>query len=414
MASTEHKDLAAFIKSVHSNLRKESQIYGPEAAWRRHVAESETLQKYAKAMQKLATKHWAENVADPKKNTKCRIDWVKSQCWEYFFRGGTELFWDREVNINRKIANDQRISGISTYQEYSDSENGKTGLSNERKKLISEDGLICSNSKLTSVDDKDTPDRKQSLNEHSTMKQNAKFEKSIENNLQISNNERDSSTAQVLHREGSKVKLLDVGSCYNPFADVNFFDVTAIDLAPSCEGVLQCDFLRMQIGQENIYSADKQRVEQLTVESFDTIVFCLLLEYLPSPEQRYACCQKAYNLLKSGGLLLIITPDSKHVGANARFMKSWRYVLSSLGFMRTKYEKLPHAHCLAFRKCFYKRVATRWASLQKFSQDDELFHSDTKIFIPQDFTTWIREETVECVSGDKKADVNFYNELPYA
>ncbi|XP_046627771.1 S-adenosylmethionine sensor upstream of mTORC1 [Neodiprion virginianus] len=404
MASTEHKDLAAFIKSVHSNLRKESQIYGPETAWRRHVAESDTLQKYAEAMQKLATKHWAENVADPKKNTKCRIDWVKSQCWEYFFRGGIELFWDREVNINRKITNDQSHSGISTYQEWSDSENSTSGLS---------DGLICSNSELTPVDDKDTPDLKKSLNKHCSMKPSTKFEKSTENNLQISNNEHDSSIVQASHREDCKVKLLDVGSCYNPFGGVNFFDVTAIDLAPSCDGVLQCDFLSMQIGQEDVFSANKQQVEQLTVGSFDTVVFCLLLEYLPSPEQRYACCKKAYNLLKSGGLLLIITPDSKHVGANARFMKSWRYVLSNLGFMRAKYEKLPHAHCLAFRKCFYKRVATRWASLQKFSKDDELFHSDTNIFIPQDFTTWTREDTVECVSGDKKADVNFYNELPY-
>lgn len=44
MASNEHKDLAAFIKSIHSNLRQESHIYGPDEAWKRHVAESDRLQ----------------------------------------------------------------------------------------------------------------------------------------------------------------------------------------------------------------------------------------------------------------------------------------------------------------------------------------------------------------------------------
>lgn len=414
MASTEHKDLAAFIKSTHSNLRKESLIYGPDEAWKRHLAESETLQKYAESMRKLATKHWAENVADPNKNTKCRIDWVKSQCLEYFFRGGTELYWDRELNIKKKMTSNQSVDRILTYQENSDTEilDNKQGPINETVEPVSQDILICADEAFAHGK-QDTVVKKDSRDGNGSANNTKRFKTSRKNKFLKSIGGNQSSIAQPLNIETSKVKLLDVGSCYNPFGHVKYFDVTAIDLAPSCEEVLKCDFLSLQVGSENIFSENNKQVSQLTTDSFDTIVFCLLLEYLPSPEQRYACCEKAYNLLKNGGLLLIITPDSKHVGANAKFMKSWRHVLSHLGFMRIKYEKLPHAHCLAFRKCFYKEVATRWASLQKFSKDDQLFRSETKMFIPQDFTAGIKEETVDSGTDDKNTAVNLYNELPY-
>ncbi|XP_012259101.2 S-adenosylmethionine sensor upstream of mTORC1 isoform X1 [Athalia rosae] len=415
MASTEHKDLAAFIKGIHSNLRRESQIYGPEEAWKRHLAESDTLQKYAESMHKLATKHWAENVADPTKNTKCRIDWVKSQCLEYFFKGGTEVYWDREINIKHKIATNQSVDGILTYQEHSDSEiiNHEQAPSDKTGQPISGSKLICSDHEST--EDKESDIRKESHdgNSSATSCCSKKFKTSRNTKFVQSNDGDMLDLIKSLDIETSKVKLLDVGSCYNPFGHVKYFEVTAIDLAPSCEEVLQCDFLSLQVGSNDVFSENRKQVVQLTTNSFDTIVFCLLLEYLPSPEQRYACCKKAYNLLKNGGLLLIITPDSKHVGANARFMKSWRHVMSNLGFMRIKYEKLPHAHCLAFRKCFYKEVATRWARLQKFTKDDELFRSETKIFIPQDFTAGIRDDNIDALSDDKITGVDVYNELPY-
>lgn len=367
------------------------------------------LQKYAESMYKLATKHWAENVADPNKNTRCRIDWVRSQCAEYFFRGGIQLYWDRELNIKQKVASCQGADRISTYQDYSDNEildNSKTEGTNksEISPSISEDRVIFKDQE---------GDEKESIAGNSSTNTSRRSKTSSRNKLMKSIGGDASNVSQPLDVETCKVKLLDVGSCYNPFRNVEIFDVTAIDLAPSCDEVLQCDFLSLQVGSENIFSENEKQVVQLTAVSFDTIVFCLLLEYLPSPEQRYACCEKAYDLLKNGGLLLIITPDSKHVGANAKFMKSWRHVLSHLGFMRIKYEKLPHAHCLAFRKCFYKEVAIRWASLQKFSTEDQLFRYKNKIFIPQDFTTVVKDETVDTVTDDKNTSVNLYNELPY-
>lgn len=184
-----------------------------------------------------------------------------------------------------------------------------------------------------------------------------------------------------------KINLLDVGSCYNPFDDDDNFEVTPIDLVPYSNKVYQCDFLNVDLGQEKITGDNDEKIIQLKVSSFDVVVFSLLLEYFPSPDQRFNCCQKAYDVLKSGGILIIITPDSKHVNANANIMKSWRFVLSKMGFMRICYEKLEHIHCITYRKCFDKKVASRWADMQIIQKDNHLFKSTNKIFIPQDFNS---------------------------
>lgn len=212
-----------------------------------------------------------------------------------------------------------------------------------------------------------------------------------------------------------RISLLDVGSCYNPLGAEDAFDVTAIDLTAAAGGVLRCDFLNVAIGAERILSRDAQQIRQLAANSFDAVVFSLLLEYMPCPRQRYVCCRNAYDVLRSGGLLVIVSPDSKHVGANAKLMRSWRYALSKLGFMRIAYEKLRHVHCLAFRKCARKGVATRWADLQHFSEDDGRYVSETEIFIPQDFQDIRFEGKRE--SGEDEYDetdlASSFSELPF-
>lgn len=212
-----------------------------------------------------------------------------------------------------------------------------------------------------------------------------------------------------------KISLLDVGSCYNPLGDEDVFDVTAIDLTPATNTVLRCDFLNVTIGEEEILSQDKRELCQLAVNSFNVVVFSLLLEYLPCPKQRYICCKNAYYVLKSGGVLIIVSPDSKHIGANAKLMKSWRYTLSKLGFMRIKYEKLRHIHCLMLMKCACKNVATRWAELQSFSKNSNKYISDNKIFIPQDFQSVSsdeKQENTKC-EHDESDLMNTFSELPF-
>lgn len=182
-----------------------------------------------------------------------------------------------------------------------------------------------------------------------------------------------------------KIRLLDVGSCYNPFNKFDEFEVTAIDIAPAVDDVIECDFLNVEVnaGPDDADTRSTEHGNKLTAlreNTYDVIVFSLLLEYMPASEQRICCCEKAYRLLKNEGILIIITPDSKHVGANAKLMKTWRYALALMGFSRVKYEKLEHITCMVFRKCVSDEIGKRWARLHREP------YMDYKIEIPQDFT----------------------------
>ena len=115
------------------------------------------------------------------------------------------------------------------------------------------------------------------------------------------------------------LRVLDVGSCYNPFQKFPRFDVTAVDIAPASNGVKQCDFLNVKILDKSMSLTNScGKICELTAASFHVVIFSLLLEYLPSSKQRYLCCSKASQLLAPGGILCIITPDSKHATANAQ------------------------------------------------------------------------------------------------
>ncbi|KAL0105294.1 hypothetical protein PUN28_016740 [Cardiocondyla obscurior] len=346
MATEEHKRLADTVKGIHALLRTECQKYGPEVAWRRHLARNDVLQEYAASMQKLAVKCWASNNADLQTRTYCRMEWIKAQCKQYFLHGGKEKYDKREKDINAKIIFSSAKSSCEEQTSHEDeSRYSKIGMQDFSERRIS---------------------------------------------------------------------VLDVGSCYNPLSTDDAFNVTAIDLIPTEDGVHQCDFLNVAVAKEIILSQNTREIRQLPMDFFDSVVFSLFLEYLPCPEQRYISCKKAYDVLKSGGILIIVSPDSKHVGANARLMKSWRYALSQMGFMRIKYEKLRHLHCLAFRKCVRKDVAVRWSQLQHFSEADRKYISVTKIFIPQDFQAAdLSKEKRECIEYEKTDLAGTFSELPF-
>ena len=89
----------------------------------------------------------------------------------------------------------------------------------------------------------------------------------------------------VIEKVGCKIKLLDVGSCYNPFKTYTMFEVTALDIAPASDDVYKCDFLNIQFGSTFISSDNT--CTQLENEGFDIVVFSLVLEYLPSSNQRF-------------------------------------------------------------------------------------------------------------------------------
>lgn len=206
-----------------------------------------------------------------------------------------------------------------------------------------------------------------------------------------------------------KIKLLDVGSCYNPFKEISFIDVTAIDIAPANTDVIKCDFLQIKWSTRQENTLNESEITTFDKQSFDVVVFSLLLEYMPSSEQRLQLCRNAYEILKYEGLLIIITPDSRHVGANAKLMKNWRYVLAKMGFSRIKISKLSHITCMVFRKCLQEEVAQRWGELHK-----ESYMTD-ELNIPQDFRIFedTEDDFVEGEGRGNDSDVkDMFFELP--
>ena len=136
------------------------------------------------------------------------------------------------------------------------------------------------------------------------------------------------------------IKVFDVGSCYNPFKDAfkdeDGVNVVAVDLAPAVESVLEGDFLNVRL-EDGKMKTENGRLETLPLDAFDAVVFCLVLEYLPSPTLRLEAVSRAVAVLKAFGLLLIATPDStKHEAKNAKIMRMWKLGASKLGLKRTR------------------------------------------------------------------------------
>lgn len=173
-----------------------------------------------------------------------------------------------------------------------------------------------------------------------------------------------------------KLEVLDVGSSGNFFKQHDRFNVLPIDISPSDESVFYCDFLSVPIADELL--KDEKSVQELAQSHFNVVIFCLLLEYLPSSDMRVKCCEKAYQALQPEGILVIITPDSNHETKNSKQLKNWRWTLAQIGFQRIKVEKLKNLSCMAFRKSLSSSVAKRWADTHKEA------YMEFKLEIPQD------------------------------
>lgn len=206
----------------------------------------------------------------------------------------------------------------------------------------------------------------------------------------------------------AQIKLLDVGSCYNPLKVYEEFSVTAIDIAPANKNVYKCDFLNVKISDTNVIK--NEQILGLQENSFHGVVFSLVLEYLPCPTQRFKFCKQAYDLLISEGVLIIITPDSKHANANVKLINSWRYHLSQLGFAKVRQEKLPHINCMIYRKSLNPVIPQRWAKLH------ERYKHYDMIMIPQDFKDINDDEKSEQLQQNSVLNTNetllLFNELP--
>lgn len=188
-----------------------------------------------------------------------------------------------------------------------------------------------------------------------------------EQRLLASYNELESVECSYMDEPPDRLHVLDVGSCFNPFGNIPHMEVTAIDLCPAKGAfVLQADFLTVAVDATLMEpEICEQSVIKLPANYYYCVIFSLLLEYMPSAEQRLLCCRKAYELLHPEGILVIITPDSQHVGKNANLMKNWRFALAKLGLLRVRFEKLPHITCMVFRKAISQQLSKHWASMHR-------------------------------------------------
>ncbi|KAK0148153.1 S-adenosylmethionine sensor upstream of mTORC1 [Merluccius polli] len=200
-----------------------------------------------------------------------------------------------------------------------------------------------------------------------------------------------------------KMRLLDVGSCFNPFLEFDEFLTVGIDIVPAVESVYKCDFLNLQLQQPLQLAGDavdaflrhlRSPIDALPAQLFHVAVFSLLLSYFPSPYQRWICCKKAHELLALNGLLLIITPDSSHQNRHALMMRSWRVAVESLGFRRCKYVKFSHMHLLAFRKV---SLAT--------SSDLVSRNYPEMLYIPQDYNANEEEDGGEAEPPQARSEL---------
>uniref|UniRef100_A0A8C5EK09 S-adenosylmethionine sensor upstream of mTORC1 n=1 Tax=Gouania willdenowi TaxID=441366 RepID=A0A8C5EK09_GOUWI len=175
-----------------------------------------------------------------------------------------------------------------------------------------------------------------------------------------------------------KMRLLDVGSCFNPFLKFDEFLTVGIDIVPAVESVYKCDFLNLQLQQPLQLAGDAVEtflrhlhnpIDALPAQLFHVVVFSLLLSYFPSPYQRWICCKKAHELLELHGLLLIITPDSSHQNRHALMMRSWRVAVESLGFKRYKTSTPTRRRILPTCQCAPTSKTTSWrGALRSFQR----------------------------------------------
>ncbi|KAJ1629569.1 hypothetical protein T492DRAFT_1009997 [Pavlovales sp. CCMP2436] len=194
-----------------------------------------------------------------------------------------------------------------------------------------------------------------------------------------------------------RLRLCDVGSCYNPFAEPKYaslFEVTALDLWPQREGVLRCDFLDVHLEPEDgsptgatpetasataagtaspitlsTYTAadgtEMPAAASLRCGSFDVVVLSLVLSYLPSAHQRTEMVRRARSLLRvptaaephrAGLLLLVDAPSVSRPNMYGRTkrpdsaLSQWLCAAEAVGLRFVRHEVLAHnAHALAFQ-----------------------------------------------------------------
>lgn len=161
---------------------------------------------------------------------------------------------------------------------------------------------------------------------------------------------------------GGRIRVLDIGSCHDPWRreQGNDFDVVALDLHPLGEHVFRCDFLALDVGTSMAFDPPQHpcdgagTLHRLAAASFHVAVLSLVLSYVPDAMARARMVALARRLLHdTAGLLLIVTPISTDAGFTPRrqlpVLQEWRESIEQMGFARHAYERLRTVHVMAYR-----------------------------------------------------------------
>lgn len=165
---------------------------------------------------------------------------------------------------------------------------------------------------------------------------------------------------------------------------------------------------------------DKNRLLYLPTDHYDIIVFSLLLSYIPNPTTRWQMCERAYRLLKTNGILILVMPDSnpqnKYVSLiftisemnfacylilysflvyrSSNLVSHWKITFEKLGFQRIKYHKDVHLHLITLRKVpndylwDTKKITTKSKSTTELKSriPRDIIHDNNVVYMAKDFS----------------------------
>merc|ERR1712013_105577 len=246
--------------------------------------------------------------------------------------------------------------------------------------------------------------------------------------------------------ENTPLQVLDVGSCYNPFGEFKNWQVLPVDISPATPCVKFCDFLNVDLAPETLLEdcGNRAEVKCLKRAGYHVVIFCLLLEYLPSADLRLKAVEKAIEALTEGGVLCIVTPDSCHQARNSDQLSSWKLGLGILGLSKVTYTKSKHFHGLVYRKPsilqmhLIKNEAKAGLKTKKEQNNSPFIEQDLEesqsrreqlkiqtikekdleslFFIPQDFSTKVypeqSSEKIELSVEERLEMVESFSDLP--
>ena len=300
-----------------------------EKQWEEVIVDESSLEKYASAAKAMGEKTW---VVEANK-------WMENFSLNYFRRNGARKEYLRlnkpksfpsslkypVYNDELNDSSDDADSSLPKYKNIefqSESQWVDYAASIPRDLMLSET-FLYSNCKASMNQE----NNKEISNYPSSSALSSAFSSSLSSSTASTASTSAVSSSSVLLPSHRKIRLLDVGSCYNPIGqseNSSFFDVTALDLCPTDPSVYTCDFLALQVGSNNskpiiteeqstlVNSSTKDndkrnninntthknsdkssyRLISLPAASYDVVTMSLVLNYLPTPQQRLEMVKK--------------------------------------------------------------------------------------------------------------------------